>query len=392
MKSRTRHYLPATVLLTLGLCFCLSIAAGTSNPKVFYAGIAYLGSHELVESNYPHALKLNRASPEGPGRLDQTLKALLEETPPSEMDLAYGLANLRKGESLTMAIAIDKEQVSVESFNFDGQATYKVIAEVSAQILFYDYESMTLVTSYPDALALNHVIESASRQQVDKELPALFEVLYFGDEQGPGLLQNLVNRLSTLQLDQRPGLRFQMESIDTSNKAADQLPHQLSLNQFQQYLGQYFSSQLSNQTSAAVLPYIRGYALGRQMPGRFANGEVFVLTLPEPDFVFNLAVERFIANANAQQLLHGAQVRFSLREPVRQKIYIDDQFMFAVAKPNSAERVQTDDWSAYEDALESLIDNLVVQLKEPSRKWFKTHARNAASYRQFKDRKDMFND
>ena len=55
-------------------------------------------------------------------------------------------------------------------------------------------------------------------------------------------------------------------------------------------------------------------------------------------------------------------------------------------------RLEADDWTAYEDAAVSLLDDLVAQLRSPQRDWHAQHARERDSYRQFDDKKELFND
>ncbi len=385
MRSLTALCLALTLILG-----CTVSDQAPAQTKVFYAGLGYLGSYEFIEANYSQALRLN-SNKSGPGRMDQALQAALEAKPPQNFQLDYGLADLQRSESLVMSIAIDKEQVSIERHSIAGRPLTKLIVDASAQILFYDFESQSLVANYPHAQAINHVVEDSS--QLDVEIAKLFETLYFGDASTKGLIETVVERVNTMRVDDIRGLRYQLREVTIGDEAGQQIPKGQQLAQVGQYWGQFFSAQLASKTTVPVLPYVRGYAIGNQMTGRFANGKVFNLQFPEPDFVFDIKVNKLIKSKDNKGLLYGAQANLHLLEPSLNRTLIQDDFRYGVYKLDEGTSDNLDDWAAFEDAMENLMIEWVEQLRDPKRRWFSSHARNTNdTYTTFRDKKELFND
>jgi len=359
---------------------------------VFYAGLAYLGDYKYIDKNYPVTRKLNGEKDHAKAILDRALIDLIKQSPPANFNLRYDLANLNKSETVVMAVAMDKELVSREVIkNQEGYLT-KIILDVTLQILFYDFESMSLVDNYSISSAINHTIQG-NPSSIEPEVMELAKRLYLGDSSHIGILTEVSDKVQNLNPREIDSLRFQLSKITTHERVKSHLPETLSINELEQYLGQHFSTQLSAKSSVNVLPYTKGYALGNQLPGRFSNGEVFNLKVPEADYEFNLEVKNLIHKKAADKSLFGSQMKFSMFEPLSRKAYISDDYRFGIYKIESTKQVVYDDWSAYEDAMEALLEELIDQLKNPDKGWHKKHARSQAeSYKQFKTKVELFNE
>ena len=358
-----------------------------SGQKVYFSGIAYLGDFALLSQNYEHALRLNATSRKSVvGKLDSALSKRIASHPPKNFSLEYGLANLKSANTVVMSIALEKERVSQEKV---GRIT-KLIAEVSGQALFFDFKSMTLVANYPIEIALNHTINSVTVTQQD--IQKLFDKLYFGSDEQAGFINHAVNIMANLQPNYSQGLRFQVASVSFSDKARQFLPDDLPPQRLSQYIGQYFSARLAKTKGLTVLPFTKGFAIGNQMSGRFANGDVFTLTLPDADYTFELSVLDFKKAPYKKNQVYAARLGLKLKEPLLKKTYVDGAFHYAVPKLVLAQNSAVDDWPAFEDALEVLMDDLVEQLSQPSKSWFKSHTSDPSVYKQFRNKEGLFND
>lgn len=383
-------------LLLLINFFCnQSVYAKSANfyqQNVFYAGLAYLGDYQYIDKSYPFTRKLNGEKDNSQATLDKTLVNLIKQNPPKNFNLHFHLAKLSESQTVVMAVALDKELVSREVFkNQDGYIT-KIILDITLQILFFDFSSMSLIDNYSLSSAINHTVKG-NKENIDDEVYLLAQRLYLGDKSNPGLLKEVNDKISTLTPRAIDRLRYQMTQIKLHDRVKLQLPPSLSSSELEQYLGQQFSKKLSAESSVNVLPFSRGYALANQLPGRFSNGEVFNLKMPSPDYEFNLEVKDLIHKKMDGSSLYGSQMMFKMLEPLSQKIYINDDYRYGVYKLESSNQVVTDNWSAYEDAMESLIDDLVQQLKKPVKSWHTEHARSKeSSYEQFKTKMELFNE
>lgn len=360
---------------------------GVSERKVFYAGVSFLGSYSLIVDNYPVALQLN--DPKLVGRqntMDNELLHLLALARPKHYKLETGLANLRRAESVVVSLAIEKERIRQEILG----KYRKLIYEVGAQLLFMDFASMTLIANYPIALTLNHVIPVS--QDPDKDKVQRFRELYFGSENQEGLIQLANAMAKRVQPFNVQKLRFQVANVSMSNKAKEFLPSAISDVQFSQYLGQYFTARLATQYDLPVLPYTKGYAVDNKMAGRFANGEVYNLTLPPPDYEFVLRVSDFKNIPKDSNYLYAARLGMKFSNRALNKDYINGFYHYAVAKLVSGMQTEVDDWSAAEDAIEALLGEWISQLAQPSKKWHEQHSANKSSYSEFKRKKELFNE
>jgi hypothetical protein len=337
---------------------------------VYYAGFAYLGQYALVNDNYPHALRLNQKE-NGVGRLEKALLAQIHTGLPSRFNLRFDLADRRQ---------------SVEEFK--GTHT-KLIAEVSAQLLFFDFGSMTLMANVPVRFAKNHLAGQGA--DLEAEIRTLYDEIYLGAAGEESVLSLAAHTLRNFDLATHVrDVRVQVKAIRVDAEPLTQLPKSLKTENYTQYLGQYMSARLSEHYSLSVLPYVRGYAIGNKMPGRFANGDIFTLTLPEPDYTFEFSLIRFNRQPIEQLMYYVAYGKLSFRDPSLNVIYIDDDFKQAVQKIVLSED-GLDHWGAYNDAVEELISGLVKQLGNPDDDWFDVHARTASdTYKKFRTKQELF--
>lgn len=356
--------------------------------KVYYAGLAYIGDHQYIDDNYPLIRQLNTPGKDGIAPLDHALFERLQAIAPQHIELQFGLGNLNQNQTIALAVAVDKERVSREVFAGDKPFT-KLIYDVSLQLLFFDMEQQSLIDSYPLSISLNDVIQGKTEPEQKYSLETIRSLLIGKDETG-GLFDLVGATLEKVRLSVANTLRFKLNKVIIEDRVRDKMPASFTVNQFQQHLGQYFSKRLSDETQLAVIPFNRGYAVAHQLPGAFANGRAFSLSFPEPDFSFEVNVKNAFSRPVDGNMLFGTQVHFSLHEPFTGETYIADDFRYAVYKLDSESLRLRDDWSAYEDVLENLLDELVGQLKNPNKKWHADHALNASSYNDFKKRKGLF--
>lgn len=375
----------ARVLVLLAL-ICGGAHAADPQPA-YYAGLAYLGDFAYVDENYPLARALD-----GPERaLDRRLRAAVRELRPEHLELRHELADLDRDGSAVIAVALDRERVSRELVALRGRERTKLILDVSAQILLFDLRRGILLANVPVAAAVNHVLDG-DVDRVGEASLQLARQLYMGDEHTEGLLAAAAAGIERFRPPQENGLRFQLASLDVHEGVRPLLPEGLEARRLGQRLGQAFSARLESRTGVDVIPFTRGYAIGNQLPGRFANGEAFDLRLPEPDYAFRIELRSLTRHDQGDREIFGAQARFELVEPFTGTVAIRGDYRMGIYKIARDLRLETDDWSAYEDAAESLFDELVEQLRAPDRGWHRTHARAPDSYDQFRATRELFDD
>lgn len=356
--------------------------AGGHRPTVHFAGLVFTGSYQHINANFPHTLALNNS-----GALDQALYTAVKQHDSPFYQLKFGLADIDKGESLVMAVAMDREFVSREVYRFDNELFTRVIADVSIQILMIDFESLVIKAAYPLSFAFNDVlpgdadIDTAFKQ-------ALFKRLYLGDGQSDeGFLPNIVELALSIQPDAVSRSRVGLKSVVIADEAGEVLPQNRNREQLAHFIGSTFTAKMAEQFDIQVIPYSRDYAVSGQMATRFNNGKVYNLTLPTPNLVLEVELQKF-KKLVLKQLVYSAIMQVRLTSAIQQHVFFDDIFRGWVSKYDGE---TIEDWPAYEDAIELLLADLAQQMVKPSRSWFADHAKAGLStYKKSNNSREYF--
>ncbi len=302
------------------------------------------------------------------------------------MSLVDDLGHLKAGDDLAVTFAIDYEKVSHEQFG----DRIKIIAEISGQIIIFDFSSQTLVANYPIAAASNGLIKSSEDLQLESE--KLLSSLYLGDEATDGILQLAAKKLSLIKPERKIGLRFQIKEFNFSETTLMLVPETVNINAEMQYLGQYVSAQLSHQHNVSVLPFVKGYAINNTMAGRFADGAIYNLSLPPPDYTFQFDFMNAKSQIfNEDDLLFACQLNMQFTQAITNKQYINTTLYYGIPKLVAKNQKNIDEWAAYVDCLEVFVDELISQLARPDKKWLKQHGGDNQTSVQFKTKKGLFN-
>lgn len=378
------YYLPRYLTVFLFL-FSAHLAA---RPTIYYAGVSYLGDNKYIATNYPVVTKLNVSPGENQAApLDKAFYQLIDSTPDLPFAITPALGNYESGPAIAMTLAIERESVSVDKFN----DYYKLVAEISAQLLFFDFQSMQLIASIPLDIARNDVVDLNDDLQLAKE--ANLSALYQMSGANTNLLMLARDRLLTAILPGENMLRFQVESLEFGPKSSPLIPATLAPGPLSQIFGQYFTAQLAHYGNFNMVPYTKGYAIGNKMSGRMSNGDVYQLTLPAPDYVFNVSVTNFKLIEKDHKNLYAARVLLSAREATDSHLILSDHFHYAVQMLVSKQQTSDTDWPGYEDALEMLLMEISQQLNAPDKKWFDTHTQNKRkTYQAFSAWSEQFNE
>ena len=97
---------------------------------------------------------MTRSLNESNGELDVFLAESIRATDSSFLELRENLADMNRNETVVVAVAVDRERISKEVFEFDQGLRTKLIVEISLQILFYDMADGTLAENIPISAAI----------------------------------------------------------------------------------------------------------------------------------------------------------------------------------------------------------------------------------------------
>ena len=128
-----------------------------------------------------------------------------------------------------------------------------------------------------------------------------------------------------------------------------------------------------------MLPYAKGYAVGKVMSMKVADGEVYNLKMPEADYAFSLAltgVKKVELQKTAAEaaFVYGAYATVRFDEPFSNKNYLDLALKNGETKLVPSTQDWVDDIPPYADAMRGLFNKLGENLAGNTTPWLKTAA------------------
>lgn len=354
-----------------------SIWAGAASAveNVYFAGFGYLGDSEDIAANYPYTLKLAPLHNGGPR---SELEVAVAETVASAQPRGYRLVtgeygDLAEGETLSLALTLDRETVSVEPVCGE----YKVVVDLAVQALVFDFETMAITGSYPLTLQYIDAFDTAPSEA---RLTELVRQLYLGNLE-VNVLERFAALLNEVRIRRSYGNRIQVTDVALGEKALAALPSHYRNNPdaFRAFAAQSLSSALSSEHGISVLPYTKGHAIGNRMSARFANSRVYTLSVPEPDYHMDLSVRgfkkvAFDERASGRSLVYGSFIALKVHEPLSGKVFMDQRFKRGATRVIPACQRSASDWPAYQESLLGLFDEMAHQITARERSWAKSHA------------------
>ncbi len=354
----------------------LCVSPCASALDVYFAGFATLGDANSIASNFPHSTALNLRQGGEPGALDREIFRRMRALEPRNFTLKFdelGSLGPEAASTTALAFVLDREDVTVEPL----AGGYKIVAQLSAQALFFDFREGAVIASYPFT---TQYIDHVSRSVTDGDLRQLLGNMYLAAQQA-NVFDDFEKVLAASAPSREVTRRVQVRLVDIGEGALAHAPANLANDprRLKSALGQDFSKFLSLNQRIAVLPYTLDYAIANRMAGRFADGSVFDLKIPEPDYEINLVLENlkkieYQRTAAGASYVYGAYLRVTAAEPLSNTIYLDATIKNGATKIVPASMREVDDWAAFQETLLVLMNKFTEALNEPRADWAKTHA------------------
>lgn len=349
-----RH--PAGVFSARAWAFALLFVAAFSPSafaqQVYWAGFAYTGDQATVAAATPRSAAT--AAKLGLPAINKTLWQAIATAKPDGLQLIdQPLAMLDGSTSATvLAASLDRELVSVEPIGDQ----YKLLVEVALQALFFDFRERQVIASYPITLQR---IDIRDQRPTPNEVEAIVGGLLQGNA-ATDLPQQLAITIAKAKLPNASIRRLQVGTITLADAVRGKLPDPQWDTMLPPTLAHELSKAIATSTGVALLPPAAGQAIGGAMAARFADGKVYQLKIPEPDYVINLQIdalkEGVIAETPAMKTwLFGAFFTASVREPFSGKVFFEQALRKGATKIVPASQGDIDLWSArYETLLAGL--------------------------------------
>jgi hypothetical protein len=367
--------------------------------KVFFGGVAFVGSLADKNTLYTHTYplvkeKLGDEDNSTEQRYTAKIQELKDSFPGINL-ITQSKADAGK-DALVMALAIDGENST--SYQLGSENTYKMTADLNAQILVFDYKSKLLVASRPIGLRLISAKNGSVPESAD--FKELYRTMLHDDTSPVSLLNAFCAELKELNVTRKESRRIQVRNVIVEEMAHKWLPNfYFTANEnngkLNSNLGQHFTKYLAHNTGANVLPYVAssagsqkqardlkntGAALA-QMAVRFDDVNVVNLVIPNPDYVVDVSLRGFSKSkgkesAGGESWIYGTYVNIKFLQPALDKIYLDQNlknvYVSVLVKGSPVTKEQ--DWSAFNEATMVLFDRLTKNfLKKADKKWAKDH-------------------
>ena len=333
--------------------------------RIFYAGFAFISDYENIGQNFKHSFRLSRERESGSGLpvLENALRSRMSHVKTGNMSVVVSeLGQMNKGEGLAMAFALDNETVSIEKI----RENYKLVIDLGAQILFFDFDGMKVIGAYPIAIQF---IDILTHRPSDKEISQRIRDLYLSRRHNLNIFDEFKKRLATIFIKPKFSSSIGVSKVWVEERAYPFLPpgYRKNSDSLNTFLAQHFSKYLSSNQSVSILPYSKGHAIGKKMAARFSDGRVYMLKIPEADYEIELTLRGFKKKRHDQTTigsswLYGAYIRLKIWEPLLPKVYMDKELVYAVTKIVPATQTMVSDWPAYQEALFSLFDSFTKEV------------------------------
>lgn len=338
--------------------------------NVYFAGFALAGNGAQTEKAFPITIKLlkEQNGKDGAFLLESELWRHVQSSSHPNIKLNRGLASgLVPGDSVSMAFVLEWENVSSETV----AGKTKMVADLHGQVLIFDFDSRKVIGSYPVAVQLLDVLDGPVTEEARAKL---IRGLYYGSA-GNSIFGQVAKRLPVVSAKPSTGNYIQIVAVDLEPKARQTLSqYRADPNVLVSRVADAFGERLFENANVAYIPFTKGTAIGSKMAARFANGDVFQLELPAPDYRIHLRVrgyKKMLLDSNSIQSAWGyaSYINVAIKSYDDSKVYLDSPFKYAVTKNVIAGTRDQDDWSAFQESMSTLIDQTTMQIAKPDSDW-----------------------
>ncbi|MFN3617888.1 MAG: hypothetical protein ACK4TS_07920 [Aquabacterium sp.] len=362
-------------LITGVLSLVLSLSAHAT--QVYFAGLAYSGDAASIAERFPHTSQYLASLEARKVRVASVIHQKLQETPPKHFDMAplSAQAELKgRDQVISVALVLNNESVSLEQFG----SLAKFFVQVRGQALFFDVKSQTVLRAYPISFAY---IDLLDHYPSDEDTRERVRIVFEGGQGKPGLFKRFTSAVEQATLPTGVSRFLQVSQVTIAPQALEGLSPALTNTKgaAETWLADMLAEAISVKTGAPVLPYTKGHALGKVMAMKVADGGVFSLKLPEPDYAITLdftGVKKVELQKTAAETAYayGSYARIRLDEPFSAKNYMDIQFKNGETKVVPATQVTVDDIPAYADSIRGLFNKIGDNLTGKTTPWLKAAA------------------
>jgi hypothetical protein len=349
---------------TVWVATLLAIIAVSSNvvaqpTEVALAGFAYAGDAQSIATRFPYSIRYEKLLKSKNDSVNAQIRKEISGAKIEHIKIVPQLDSLRGREkAIAAALVITSETVSIEEFG----NLRKLFVLLRGQAMFFDFKSMTVVRAYPISFAYIDVLD---RQPTEEEILERVRFVYEGAGGKPGLISRFSTNMARVSFPQVVQRFLQVSKVSVNNDARGFLPAYLKSTPTvtDTWFADIVSEALSTRAGVPIIPYAKAYAVGNVMSMRIADGEVFNLTLPKPDYeitaeLSNFKKVKYGESAAGASFVYGSFANIKIEEPLSGKSFLSSAIKNGETKVVPITQSYVDDFPAYYDSLNLLFVKL----------------------------------
>lgn len=360
-------------ILLLILVFFLVSNSYAEGLKLHYAGFAFMGNSADVEKNYPVSYKLSQEMDQkGLYKLqDELLKKILA-IKSEKYTITTDLGDLNSGSAVSLAFALDWENVSIEQIS----DIRKIVIDLHGQLLAFDFKEKKIIAAFPVAVQLIHSEQCTDNSKVKWSYEPLIRKMFY-DSDYVNIFDEVVKKLSQIEIKEKYGHRIKVIDVVFEEEALKTINEQnINSSTTKVFIAGNFAKYLSTNQGISVLPYTVGQAIGGKMAARFANGEVYNLEVPVPDYNVIITLRKFqkaeFDRTSAEiGFVFGSYFNIKVVQPELNKVYMDAKLRGTLTKTVPISQTSFDDWTIYQESVFRFFDDFTSQITNPTNNWLK---------------------
>ena len=388
--------------------------------QIIYSGLSYISQNKDIKISYPNSIKL-----------ENSLRGLLYEhltvNKSLNTDLKLGVSESFKDGTFSIIVALDNEAISSIYLSRIGsddkcQRTFSL----STQTIIFNTKDQQIVSIKPNAVRRLHfddpkdgkcdirnkktellrfaemfygveILKKDYQFYLSKDEDEIIEIiknksvesnLYTGEK---SILTSVINEILSANLNDLTNTNFfvGVDDVILSEFVSDQMSGKKDVSEnyyftdklfgdfqhqsYKAWVGQEFSKWFSDTFNYPLIPYVKGKALGNDIPLKFADSdEILNLRLPSLDFGFVIKIKGFKKVKLDESKLREAYAwaAFSSIEfhnvGIKKLTEIDLKNVLT-AEVNKGDGV--DDWDNFNTSLNRIMKDYVSNIDAYDKKW-----------------------
>lgn len=381
----------SALLVSMGALSSFQVRAQAT--EVTFAGVAFSGDANSIVQRFKYADWYEKQLRSNGDSGYKHVVTAMQQAPAQNISVTAQQISELKGrdQAVVTALVLTSETVSTERF---GDVRKLFILE-RGQAMFFDFKSMTMLRSYPFSFAY---VDNLRRDPTEEDIQQRVKMVFEGTGGKPGMYGRYAGVLARATLPTQTPRFLQVTHVGMSQDMVADLPGYLKHDPsvYETWAADLVGESISSRLGVPIVPYAKGYAVGGVMSMQVADGDVYNLKLPVPDYEISVDFTGFkkvkLKESGAGALwAYGVLADVHVLEPLTNTAYLNTPLKNAELKVVPASQTEVDDFPAYDDTLHGMFVKLADAMGGGDTKWVKAAAGAPDIDAQLTKTKDLVN-